>query len=110
MVKRERRADEADSPVINVVEIIDSGSSSAATVGTLPLTVGSGIGYDPAAVESATSAIETVEREEKRELETYCESTAVARFAHAFHEEAEAAKAKCCPVYAESRHIAALAR
>jgi flagellar FliL protein len=26
------------------------------------------------------------------------------------HEEAEAAKAKCCPVYAESRHIAALAR
>ena len=30
------------------------------------------------------------------------------RFAHALHEEAEDAKAKFCPVYAESRRIAAL--
>jgi hypothetical protein len=101
-------ADEVDAPVINVVEIIDSGASSAAAVGALPLTVGSGIGYDPSAVVSATSAIEAVEREEKQALETYCESTPAARFAHALHEEAEAAKAKFCPVYAESRRIAAL--
>ena len=101
-------ADEAVSPVINVVEIIDSGASSAAAVGTLPLTVGSGIGYDPAAVVSDTSAIETGEREEDQALKTYCESTSATRFAHALHEEAEDAKAKFCPVYAESRRIAAL--
>ena len=101
-------ADEAVSPVINVVEIIDSCASSAAAVGTLPLTVGSGIGYDPAAVVSDTSAIETGEREEDQALKTYCESTSATRFAHALHEEAEDAKAKFCPFYAESRRIAAL--
>ena len=52
--------------------------------------------------------IETVEREEKQALKTYCESTPATRFAHALHEEAEDAKAKFCPVYAESRRIAAL--
>jgi hypothetical protein len=47
-----------DAPVINVVEIIDSGASSGKAPTAAALTVGSGIGYDPSAVVSATSAIE----------------------------------------------------
>jgi len=57
-------------------------------VEALPLTVDCGIAYDLSAVVSATTAIQAVEREEKPALETYCESTPAARFAHALHEEA----------------------
>jgi hypothetical protein len=66
-------AEEAASPARHVVKIVDSGASGATAVGALPLTVGSGTGYDRDMVARDGAVIADVERKDSVALGIYCE-------------------------------------
>lgn len=89
----------------HVVKIIDSGASDPAAVGTLPLTVVVLVMITPRwFVTSRYWTRRSARRKPRWRLVQILRPTA-ALDGHAAHEEAAAAIAKRCPVFAESRRL-----